>query len=247
MKITTAIAAISLAISGIAATADHTSRHLITGGTVVPIGTKTYTCGLRSTPSAGHSEQTPLFVSAGSHVVEGTSDGEQIKVVSVQNHTYHEMDGDAFDFALLTLGTPSKFKPVKLVKRDESDIIIGMSSTVLGWGKSTPDGPILEELQALKVSVWNNEECARLYDGLSDLFMCAGGILGRDTCDGDNGSPLIKEMGSGDDDDILIALSSVSVLCGTQNGVPSTYFRVSIAIDWLESIICAGSQQCQFS
>ncbi|CEG39153.1 serine protease trypsin-like protein [Plasmopara halstedii] len=142
------------------------------------------------------------------------------------------MDGDAFDFALLTLGTPSKFKPVKLVKRDESDIIIGMSSTVLGWGKSTPDGPILEELQALKVSVWNNEECARLYDGLSDLFMCAGGILGRDTCDGDNGSPLIKEMGSGDDDDILIALSSVSVLCDhdLQNHMHSVFRHSAIPV-----------------
>ncbi|KAG3090592.1 hypothetical protein PI124_g17330 [Phytophthora idaei] len=45
-------------------------------------------------------------------------------------------------------------------------------------------------------------------------MVCAGGVIGKDSCDGDTGGPLIKERGSGDDDDIVIGLVSWGSECG---------------------------------
>ncbi|KAG2798757.1 hypothetical protein PC116_g25380, partial [Phytophthora cactorum] len=104
MKVIATIAAASMALG--AANADHTSRQLILGGGVIPSGTKTYTAGIRTTADGdtycggslispthvlttsictGYKE--PKFVSVGTHYLNGTQDGEQIKVVSAQNHT----------------------------------------------------------------------------------------------------------------------------------------------------------------
>ncbi|GMF14144.1 unnamed protein product [Phytophthora lilii] len=176
MKAISTIAVAPIVISSVVANSESAVRRLILGGGVIPSGTKTYTTGIRSTIdgdsycggsliSPTHvltttmctTHQVPNFVSVGTHYINGTQDGEQIKVVGVQNHTYYNQSSGANDFALLTLEKPSKFTPVKLPNPDDSDIKPGMWSKVIGWGDTSfPNGTTSYELQG--VSVGNVEQ-----------------------------------------------------------------------------------------
>eukprot|EP00644_Phytophthora_capsici_P007752 jgi/Phyca11/126128/e_gw1.61.217.1 len=252
MKVIATIAAASLTIG--ATTADHTSRQLILGGGIIPSGSKTYTAGIRSTAegdsycggsliSPTHvltttictTHQQPNFVSVGTHYLNGTHDGEQLKVVSVHNHTDFNKTSASYDFALLTLEKPSKFSPVKLPKADDTDIIPGMWSKAMGWGvTSYPNGSLSYELQGVSLEVWGNDECSQVYV-IDDTNVCAGGVAGKDACVADTGGPLIKEKGEGDADDILIGLVNWGYGCGDE-GAPTVYSRVSSALKWINSI-----------
>ncbi|KAG2778206.1 hypothetical protein Pcac1_g11520 [Phytophthora cactorum] len=258
MKVIATIAAASMALG--AANADHTSRQLILGGGVIPSGTKTYTAGIRTTADGdtycggslispthvlttsictGYKE--PKFVSVGTHYLNGTQDGEQIKVVSAQNHTSLNFSSSTYDFALLTLEKPSKFTPVKLPKADDSDIKPGMWSKAMGWGvTSYPNGSLSYELQGVSLEVWANDECSRVYN-IDDTSVCAGGLPGKDACVADTGGPLIKEKGQGDLDDILVGLVNWGYGCGDA-GSPTVYSRVSTAIEWINSVTSGATR-----
>ncbi|OWZ00421.1 Serine protease trypsin-like protein [Phytophthora megakarya] len=253
MKIFSTIAATSLVI-GAVTSSEHTERKLILGGKPVAAGTKTYVAGIRSTANgdtfcggslispthvltsvlctSGHP---PNFVSVGSHYINGTQDGEQIKVIKAQNHTEYNSTDAYNDFAILTLEKPSKFTPINLPKADDSDIIPGMWTKAMGWGQTTyPNGTYSNTLQNVGVEVWDNEDCSELFI-IDNSTVCAGGAAGRDSCNGDNGGPLVKEKGLGDADDVLIGLSSWGSGCG-KDGNPSMYSRVSYALKWINSV-----------
>ncbi|KAG7383751.1 hypothetical protein PHYPSEUDO_003366 [Phytophthora pseudosyringae] len=253
MKVLSSLAAASIAI-GAVASAEHVERQLILGGGETPIGTKAYATGIRSTVDGNMycagalitpthvlttamctGYQQPNFVAVGSHYINGTKDGEQIKVVSAQNHTLYNSTGGYYDFGVLTLEKPSKFIPIKLPKADDSDIVAGMWTKVMGWGDTSyPNGTRSNELMSVGLEVWNNEDCAPMFV-VDNSSVCAGGAAGRDSCIGDSGAPLVKEKGQGDADDILIGLSSWGSGCGDA-GVPSVYSRVSAALEWINSV-----------
>ncbi|GMF59791.1 unnamed protein product [Phytophthora fragariaefolia] len=258
MKVITTVAAASMAIGAVTANIDASHRQLILGGGVIPSGKKTYNVGIRSTAagdtycggslvSPTHVLTTtmctthakPNFVSVGTHYLNGTKDGEQIKVLSVQNHTDFNKTGKSeYDFALLTLEKPSKFTPVKLPKVDDSDIKPGMWSKAMGWGwTSFPNGSASYELQGVGLQVWSNDDCAQVYV-INPTNVCAGGVAGKDSCVADTGGPLIRENGPGDKDDVLIGLVNWGYGCGDE-GYPTVYSRVSSAVKWLSSIISA--------
>ncbi|OWZ00792.1 Glucanase inhibitor protein, partial [Phytophthora megakarya] len=236
--------------------ADHVSRSLVLGGEVVPSGTMTYMTGIRTTVdgksfcggsliSPTHVLTTticigpkePNWVSIGTHYLNGTQDGEQIKVVKAQNHTSFNSSTGSYDFALLTLERASKFKPVKLPAADDSDIIPGMWSKFVGWGyTSYPNGSQAYELQGVGLQVWGNEDCGQVYS-VDNTMVCAGGVIGKDACDGDAGAPLIKERGPRDEGDIVIGLGSWGTACGV--GYPTVFSRASSALEWINSVMQA--------
>ncbi|GMF15342.1 unnamed protein product [Phytophthora fragariaefolia] len=254
MKTVSTLAALSIVIGAASAGTEHVERALILGGGVVPIGTKTYSSGVRSTADGDtycggaliaprHVLTTALctgiyapdWVAVGTHYINGTKDGEQIKVVSAQNHTRYNATSLSYDFGLLTLAKPSKFAPIKLPAVDNSDIIPGMWSKVMGWGDTSfPNGTNSSEMQSVGLEVWDNEDCARIFN-VDNSSVCAGGAAGRDSCVGDTGGPLIKEKGRGDTDDILIGLVSWGAGCGDK-GYPAVYSRVSAAVEWINSV-----------
>ncbi|OWZ12641.1 Glucanase inhibitor protein, partial [Phytophthora megakarya] len=263
MKVFSTIAATSLAIGAVAAS-EHTERQLVLGGGIIPAGTKTYVAGIRSTADGdtycGGSlisptqvltttmctrHQAPNFVSVGTHYLNGTQDGEQIKVVKAQNHTDFNQTSGAYDFALLTLEKPSnKFAPVKLPKADDTDIVPGMWSKAMGWGwTSYPNGSLSYEMQGVSLEVWANDECSQVY-AIDDTNVCAGGVAGKDACVGDTGGPLIKENGKGDKDDVLVGLVNWGYGCGDQ-GAPTVYSRVSAVLPWINSISSGAAQTQQ--
>ncbi|KAG6615903.1 multidrug resistance protein ABC superfamily [Phytophthora cinnamomi] len=84
----------------------------------------------------------------GAHYINGTNDGEQLRVISAQNHTDFNATTLGYDFAILTLEKPSKFAPIKLPKADDSDIKPGMWSKAIGWGlTSFPNGSASNEMK----------------------------------------------------------------------------------------------------
>ncbi|KAE9328141.1 hypothetical protein PF008_g16242 [Phytophthora fragariae] len=184
------------------------------GGGEVPIGTKAYVVGLLTTAEGNsfcggalispthvlttasctsfeQGSSIPHWVAVGTHYINGTKDGERIKIVGAKNHTI-------------------KFSPIKLPAADDSDITPGMWSKVMGWGDTSfPNGTPSNGLQSV---------------GL------------KDSCIGDTGDPLIKEKGRDDADDIVIGLVGWGYQCGNK-GIAAVYFRVSAAIEWINSTV----------
>ncbi|OWZ02025.1 Glucanase inhibitor protein [Phytophthora megakarya] len=263
MKVFSTIAATALTIGAVSANSEHTERRLVLGGGIVPAGTKTYVTGIRSTAdgktycggsliSPIHvltttictSHQAPNFVSVGTHYLSGKRDGEQIKVLSAQNHTDFNEVSLAYDFAILTLERPSTFTPIKLPKADDSDIKAGMWSKAMGWGwTSFPHGKLSNEMKDVDLQVWDNDECSEAYE-TDHSNVCAGGVAGKDACVGDTGGPLIKENGNGDEDDVLIGLVSWGDGCGKE-GSPTLYSRVSAAVPWINSVTSSATRPQQ--
>ncbi|EGZ06437.1 serine protease trypsin-like protein [Phytophthora sojae] len=259
MKVLSSLAAALIALSAVDVEAEHVQRSLILGGGKVPVGSKTYTVGLRTTPEGDtfcggalispthvlttasctayeEGSSIPHWVAVGTHYLNGKKDGEQLKIVSAQNHTLYDASSFSYNLAVLTLEKPSKFAPIKLPKADGSDIFPRVWSKVMGWGvTSYPNGKPSNELQSVDVRVWGDNACENKL-GVDKSSLCAGGEAGKDSCVGDTGDPLIKENGRGDADDILLGLSGWGTGCGDKD-MPSVYSRVSAGIEWINSVI----------
>lgn len=221
---------------------------LILGGTVVPSGTKTYVSGMRSTAAgtdfcggtliapkfvltAAHCYGSITYVSVGTHYLSGTSDGEQLKVVKQTKHPKNDASTNSYDFLILELERASKFAPIALAKADDSDIVVGSTATVLGWGTTTESGAQSKELLRVDVPLLDNTNCAKTLD-IDATMVCAGGQANKDSCQGDSGGPLIVAKGG---KDVLVGVVSWGEGCGRVN-YPGVYARVSSVASWISSI-----------
>ncbi|KAI9980432.1 hypothetical protein PInf_026276 [Phytophthora infestans] len=211
----------------------------ILGGHVVPQGSKTYTTNLRLTAdgnsvcggtlispdhvltAASCMGQGPAFVAVGTHYVNGSKDGEQIKIASSQQHPKFYGPNLKYDLAVLTLEKPSKFTPVQLPKSDDTDLKLGVWTTSLGWGSTNPAESFeqSEELRGVELGVWKNEDCRK---ATNFTYIDRG--------------PLIKDNNSGDADDVLVGVLSYAV-GHADKGKPSVYTRVSTALEWINSFV----------
>ncbi|KAL7691131.1 putative serine protease, trypsin domain, peptidase S1, PA clan [Plasmopara halstedii] len=209
---------------------------LIIGGDIIPMGSKQYVVGIRSSPNSPIHVLTssictkvqgplgPNYASVGSHYLNQTGDGEQITIVKTQNHTMLNTTSSEFpyDFGNLILETPSKIPPANLPFVDDSQIKRGMLTKVMGWGTTAE---FIEETADLV-------ECMDLFakHGVDDADSCAGGQPGKGFEVGDFGAPLVLENGLGDSDDVLIGVVGHFGL-GGQAGVPTASSRVSVAME----------------
>lgn len=244
-----------MAIAAVAVNAEHTSRRLILGGEPIPAGTKTYTVGIRETINGNSycggvlidplfaltvkvcvKNRYPNYVSVGSTYINQTSDGEQIEVASVHFHPQYNPTLRSYDFVLLKLAKPSKYKPVSLPNADNSDIQTNMTAKAMGWGWTTfPDGEDSNVLLGVGLRVWGFEECNALFS-IDNSSLCAGGVKDQDTCVHDNGGPLVKEPVEGDGGDVLIGVMKWGLGCGDE-GYPSVFSHVAAAIKWIDDMI----------
>ncbi|XP_053691318.1 chymotrypsin-1-like [Sabethes cyaneus] len=84
-------------------------------------------------------------------------------------------------------------QPVQLA---DSTIKVGCPSvlaTVIGWGTAA-DGYAPVILQELRVLIQSLTACSKIWiEQLTETMLCAGGVLGEDTCNGDSGGPLMCE------------------------------------------------------
>ncbi|GMF14145.1 unnamed protein product [Phytophthora lilii] len=141
------------------------------------------------------------WVSVGSHYINGSSDGEQIKVVSIMNHPKYEAGLFPNDYAILELDRPSSFPPAKIAAADDSDFAVNKTATILGWGFTSNKGSVSYELRGVDVPLWDDEQCTKKM-GTDELMICAGGVANKDSCERDSGGPLVLES---ETQDVLIA------------------------------------------
>ncbi|CAH0485651.1 unnamed protein product [Peronospora farinosa] len=244
---------------------EYAQRQLILGGQVVPSGTKTYITSLRATPDGdticGGSLISPThvlcashcvpydirWVSIGTHYRNGTQDGEQIRVVAAMSHpNYSENVLYADDFSVFELERPSKYKPIKMAAPDDSDFKAGKWAVTMGWGVDAEvNGTYPYELQRVNIQLLSDKMCASVVN-IDSSMVCAGGVLGQDSCFADSGGPMILEGSSSDSltEDVLIGIVSWSKddTCGRE-GYPGVYSRVSNARAWIHSIT-GGNGTC---
>ncbi|ETL94921.1 hypothetical protein L917_07203 [Phytophthora nicotianae] len=239
-------------------------RQLILDGDTVPIGSKTYVTGVRSTPdgtsfcgslispthvlTVSHCMSLDMrWVAIGSHYRNGSVDGEHIRVLSVMNHPNFSENFDntnyTNDFEVIELEKPSKFKPVKLAAPDDSEFKAGAWTTAMGWGSiSEVNISYSFELQRVDLQLVSDEVCA-VNVSLDSSMVCTGGVLNQDSCFGDSGGPLILEE-TDTTEDILIGLVSWGIgdTCGRE-GFPDIYSRVFNGRRWIDAIL-SGNGTC---
>ena len=112
--------------------------------------------------------------------------------------------------------------------------------TVMGWGRSAPEGDFQAQLKKLDLPIVPSDECqnqlrqiagAMKYT-LHDSFLCAGGVLGEDACDGDGGSPLVCQISKTTSSYYQVGIVAAGRGCGTQ--IPGIYVNVGYLRDWID-------------
>jgi len=182
---------------------------------------------------------------------------QRFSVDKIYVHPYYEFtpQADRYDIAVLKLSRPVRYDwhigPICLPERG-SDISVGSSAMVAGWGATEPDSirrP--RELQAVDVNVVDNKQCEewhamkginiRIYDDM----LCAGHEHGgKDACQGDSGGPLMTKLNQSSYDDLalgskrrwtLVGLVSAGYSCA-KPGQPGIYHRLSKSSDWISYV-----------
>ncbi|OWZ03980.1 Serine protease [Phytophthora megakarya] len=209
-----------------------------------PLFDRTYCGGALIAPqyilTAGHcviTDEITITVTFGTNDSTGSGSGEasSYKVINGFRHPLYKKEGHTYDVGLLKLEKPIKRQTAKLCARDGSDNKIGTKATVLGWGRTENSGGLVSPvLNKLTIPIISNSDCAKFpkYVGrVTPGMLCAGVGDGRDTCNGDSGSPLIV------DNDILIGCVSWGSKCGQQAGI---FTRLTYVMDYIEDILDGG-------
>ncbi|RHZ13155.1 hypothetical protein DYB37_012215 [Aphanomyces astaci] len=177
------------------------------------------------------------FAYIGSHYLDGTKDGELIKIVKHTKHPkYNKASRWDYDFAVLELETASSFPPIKLNWDEDQFSAPGVVAWVRGFG-TTKSGesqsPVLLEAD---VPIYSNDACRKTFTGytinVTASMICAGGES-KDTCNGNSGGPLtVTRNGI----EYLAGVTSWGLTCGIY-GFPGGYARISEARDFIEPFL----------
>ncbi|XP_050079401.1 CLIP domain-containing serine protease B4-like [Anopheles maculipalpis] len=114
---------------------------------------------------------------------------------------------------------------------------VGQPSWAAGWGK-TETATASEKKLKVAMNVTSLQDCAPAYRRggilLKATHMCAGGVRGKDTCSGDSGGPLMRQITGAW---YLIGVVSFGPQkCGTA-GIPGVYTNVADFVDWIQDNI----------
>ncbi|TRY75246.1 hypothetical protein TCAL_01672 [Tigriopus californicus] len=110
----------------------------------------------------------------------------------------------------------------------------GQLGTVVGWGSLRENGPQPDVLQELTMKIWDNDQCDKIYKGVSPAgiksFMMCAGKKGKDSCNGDSGGPFM--LGEGNNW-VQVGVVSWGIGCGKAE-FPGVYTRTTHMRDWIE-------------
>ncbi len=161
-----------------------------------------------------------MEVVSGQTLMSG-SDGTVSQVTDIWVHPeYTDASGSGYDAAVLTLEADVQEAPAALATADDPAYQPGTTSTVLGWGTTSPGGEQSDHLLKVDVPIVGNQECNEAYGGsINESMACAGFPEGgKDACQGDSGGPLVV-------DNKLIGIVSWGQGCA-EAGYPGVYGNV---------------------
>ncbi|KAF2900479.1 hypothetical protein ILUMI_05705 [Ignelater luminosus] len=147
------------------------------------------------------------------------------------------------DIALLRLERDIEYtdfiRPICLPPENSSAPKEGTELAVSGWG-ATEDGSTKSAVK-IKVSVpiISNETCNKTLHNIQSTQLCAGGVSGRDACQGNSGGPLVNSFVGTVEGRVQWyqeGIVSHGIRCGLV-GYPGIYTRVSSYISWILHVI----------
>lgn len=178
-------------------------------------------------------------VFAGTHDLYQVTPNLTIASDVFYEHPYYDPKEIKNDVALVELPEEIVFsdtmRPICLPLLGEEAIDLGgFQMVATGWGKTYDGSKISPELNKLNVTVVENEECKESYgDIIKETNICAVGMDGQGTCQGDSGSALQhQERGPWVQEGIVSFGSSTG--CGT--GHPNGYSRLSYYLEFIQSV-----------
>ncbi|XP_015590466.1 phenoloxidase-activating factor 2 isoform X2 [Cephus cinctus] len=112
-----------------------------------------------------------------------------------------------------------------------------------GWGKDIfgKEGHYQVILKRVELPVVPHDTCqsslrrTRLgkYFVLDNSFLCAGGEVGKDTCKGDGGSPLVCPLKNDPSRYVQAGIVAWGIGCG-ENQTPGVYANIGLARQWID-------------
>lgn len=153
--------------------------------------------------------------------------GQRTPVAAIFKHP--DWDGTNGDVAVLRLAGPVTAPPVAL-SRGGSHERPGTAATSAGWGVTTTNGPVSNDLRSVELPLATTSACRQDFGDAFDArtMICAGGE-GRAPCSGDSGGPLLAggvQIG---------VVSFGSHPCGSP-GVPDVFMRMSAYASWVADV-----------
>ncbi|KAK5601924.1 hypothetical protein CRENBAI_019105 [Crenichthys baileyi] len=177
-------------------------------------------------------------VLAGKHDLDRPEEpGEQLVEISriISHQEYDTWTKDS-DVALLKLKRPLVFndlvRPINIWLAPLPEM---MKCTITGWGSTRENGPRVNRLQEVNVSLMASDVCNEYYNGrVRPSMFCAGKDEGgMDACQGDPGGPLSCFTGTRHE---LAGLVSWGVGCGRAKK-PGVYTKVQQHVEWISGIL----------
>ncbi|XP_038157446.1 ovochymase-1 [Cyprinodon tularosa] len=173
-------------------------------------------------------------VLAGKHDLDKPEEsGEQLVGISrIISHQEYDTKTKESDIALLKLEHPLVFNEfVRPIDIWMSPLPETMKCTITGWGSTRENGPRVNRLQEVNVSLLALDDCNEYYKGrVHSSMFCAGKDEGGvDACQGDSGGPLSCFNGTRHE---LAGLVSWGVGCGRAKK-PGVYTKVQQHVQWI--------------
>ncbi|XP_068590082.1 ovochymase-1 isoform X2 [Cebidichthys violaceus] len=177
-------------------------------------------------------------VLAGKHDLDNPHEPRQqaVGVSMISNHPAYNTRTKESDLALLKLQQPLVFNQfVRPIDIWLSPLTPLRKCTVTGWGSTRENGPRVNRLQEVNVTILSPEACDRYYRGrMRPSMFCAGNHSGgADACQGDSGGPLTCFTGSRYE---LAGLVSWGVGCGRAKR-PGVYTKIQQHTLWISDIM----------
>ena len=188
---------------------------------------------------------------------------QDIKVASVQKHSNYRTTKNGLavnDIMLIKLSRPAVYnrlvQPVCLPPPDFDNLLgeeghtpgyFKHQNVLVGWGATYHEDyeetrqTASSDQQKLTTPLLSNNECIDLLKRLANVtfeisvekHLCAGGVLGEDSCLGDAGGPLLGRERPDDPFTLIGVMSSGTSRCGLE--APTIYTRVSHYRNWILS------------
>nr|XP_046247187.1 granzyme B-like [Scatophagus argus] len=181
-------------------------------------------------------EPTPVStVVFGTHNLKRVTNKNRRKIVKRYTHPQYQNVEHGKDIMLLKLSQKvqlgNSVQTIPLPKT-EMNIPENENCRVAGWGLTRTGGTAVDELRVVDVSIIQQQVCARVWGGLPDNVICAGGYkTNKGFCQGDSGGPLVwKGVAVG-----VVSFNNQSN-CDYPD-VPNVYTDISKYLPWIKSIL----------